>query len=386
MTAARRGLLRATLLAAALALGGCSVLPSWLGGSSSTSEVNKPAELVPNPALMGVRQAWISRVPALDFPLTPAVAGAQVALAGGDGTVVLLDASTGRDVWRASVGGRIEAGAGTDGRVVAVVTRGNELVALADGQVLWRERLSARAYTPPLVAGNRVFVLQADRTVVAYDGAGGRRLWTQTRQGEPLVLRQSGVLLAVGDTLVVGQGGRLVGMDPLSGATRWEAPLASSRGTNDVERLVDLVGRVSRVGNSVCARAFQAAVGCADATRGTVAWTRRANGAQGVSGDAQFVVGAESDGRVVAWRRADGERAWVHEQLLHRGVGTPLVVGESVVVGDAFGFVHVLKRSDGTLQTRLSTDGSAIAAPPVVAGSTLVVVTRNGGIHGFVPQ
>ncbi len=381
---ARRHFVRAGLLAASLALGGCAFLPSWLGGGSA--DAAKPAELVPNPGLMGVRQAWSTRLPSIDFPLTPGVAGAQVALAGGDGTVVLLDASTGRETWRANAGARIEAGAGTDGRVVAVVTRANELVALVDGQVAWRERLAARVYTPPLVAGNRVFVLQADRTVAAYDGAGGRRLWTQPRQGEPLVLRQSGVLLAVGDTLVAGQGGRLVGMDPLNGATRWEAPLASSRGTNDVERLVDLIGRPSRVGDSVCARAFQAAIGCADARRGTVAWTRRANGAQGLSGDTQFVVGAEADGRVVAWRRTDGERAWVHEQLLHRGVGTPLVVGESVVVGDAFGYVHVLKRADGTLQTRLATDGSAVAAPPVVAGSTLVVVTRNGGVYGFVPQ
>src|SRR3712207_7018923 len=52
----------------------------------------------------------------------------------------------------------------------------------------------------------------------------------------------------------------------------------SPRGTNDIERLVDLVGRTSRVGNSVCARAFQAAVGCVDAARGTVLWSKPANG------------------------------------------------------------------------------------------------------------
>jgi hypothetical protein len=46
----------------------------------------------------------------------------------------------------------------------------------------------------------------------------------------------------------------------------------------------------------------------------------------------------------------------------------------------------MLAREDGTLLTRLTTDGSAIAAAPVAAGNTLVVVTRNGGIFGFVPQ
>ncbi len=57
-----------------------------------------------------------------------------------------------------------------------------------------------------------------------------------------------------------------------------------------------------------------------------------------------------------------------------------------MIVGDATGFVHMLSREDGSLLNRLATDGSAIAAAPVLAGNTLVVVTRNGGVFGFSPQ
>jgi outer membrane protein assembly factor BamB len=194
------------------------------------------------------------------------------------------------------------------------------------------------------------------------------------------------VLIPVGDTLVVGQGGRLVGMNPLNGTVRWEATIASARGINDIERLVDLVGRVSRIGDSVCARAFQAAVGCVDTARGQTVWTQKANGGDGVSGDGQSVFGSENDGRVVAWKRENGQRAWTNETLLHRGLGTPLALGSAVVVGDGFGFVHLLSRIDGTLLTRLATDGSAITVAPATAGNSLVVVTHNGGVFGFVPQ
>ena len=48
--------------------------------------------------------------------------------------------------------------------------------------------------------------------------------------------------------------------------------------------------------------------------------------------------------------------------------------------------VHLLSREDGSLLARVTTDGSAIAAAPVVAGNTMVVVTHNGGVYGFVPQ
>jgi outer membrane protein assembly factor BamB len=193
-------------------------------------------------------------------------------------------------------------------------------------------------------------------------------------------------LLAVGDTLVAGLSGRLVGINPSSGAIRWEVPVAASRGTNDIERLVDLVGPVSREGDVVCARAFQAAVGCVDAARGALLWTKPANGFVGVHGDDQHLFGVEGDGKLVAWRRTDGERAWVSERLRFRGLTAPLVVGRSVVVGDDTGLVHWLSRTDGSALTRMATDGSALAGAPVLAAGTLVVVTRNGGIFGFKPE
>ena len=371
-------------LAAAALLAGCSAMPSFLGFGGA--EKPKPAELPPNVALIAVRPAWTARVGEVSTPMSVSVNGTTIAVASADGTVAAIDAPTRRDLWRASAGGPIAAGVGSDGTTAAVVTRSNELVALAGGKPQWREQLPAVSYTAPFVAGGRVFVLTADRSVSAFDARNGRRLWTQQRPGEPLVLRHGGVMLAVGDTLVVGLSGRLAGLDPLTGRVRWEAPIASPRGVNDVERLVDLVGSVSRVGDSVCARAFQAAVGCVNTTRGSLVWTKPASGAEGVHGDAQLVFGTEADGKVIAWKRENGDRAWVSERLRYRGLTAPLSLGRSVVVGDATGLVHMLSREDGSPLNRLTTDGSPIMAAPVVAGNTLVVLTRSGGVYGFVPE
>lgn len=357
-----------------------------LAACSSGPRKPDPAPLPPSPNLIGVRQAWTVRTGVVDVALTPAVVGTSVAVASAEGAVSVLDARTGDVVWRASAGAPLSAGTGFDGRVVAVMTRENELVALQAGRELWRQHMAAPAYTAPLVAGERVFVLGADRTVTAFDGQSGRKLWSQTRTGDALVLRQPGILMAVGDTLVAGQSGKLVGMHPLNGSVRWEVPIASPRGTNDVERLVDLVSGVSRRGNVVCARAFQAAVGCADAARGLLLWTKPAAGAIGLNGDDALVVGVEFDGTLLAWKRADGERAWSMEQLRYRDLTAPLMAGPAVVVGDEGGRLHFFSRADGSLQTRVETDGSAIAAAPVLAGNTLVVVTRSGGVFGFRPE
>jgi outer membrane assembly lipoprotein YfgL len=373
------------LLALAAALAGCSMMPSgsFWGGSSKPV----PADLGANVPVLGVRQAWVGKVGTVaGLSLDIRVNGSTVTLASADGTVAAIDARTGGDLWRLALAEPLSAGVGSDGKLAAVVSRSNALVAIDAGRERWRQSMASQVFTAPLVAGGRVFVLAADRSVMAFDAATGKRLWTQQRPGEPLVLRQDGVLLAVGDTLVVGLSGRLVGMNPDNGSVRWEAPLASSRGTNDVERLVDLVGHTSRVGESVCARAFQSTVGCVNTGRGNVAWTQRAAGAEGIDGDKDAIFGSESNGSLVAWNRADGTRLWGSDRLKHRTLTAPLLLGRSVVVGDESGVVHLLSRTDGAPLNRLSTDGSGIAAAPVAAADTLVVVTRNGGVFGFRPE
>jgi len=362
-------------------LSGCAVLSNFTSPSKP-----QPAPLLPVTGAVPAKQAWSNRIAAINFPLELQVTGSTVYVSGADGSIAAIDARTGADLWRANAGAASATGVGSDGKIAAVVTQANDVVAFLEGREAWRQKLGAQAFTAPLVAGNRVFVLSADRSVTAFDGATGRKLWSQQRPNEPLVLKQSGVLLAVGDTLVVGFSGRLTGLNPSSGVIRWEVPIASPRGVNDIERLVDLVGGVSRDGDVVCARAFQASVGCVNAARGNLVWSKPANGAQGLHGDDKRVFGTESDGVVQAWRRTDGERAWTTDVLRYRNLSAPLVLGRSVAVGDFAGVIHLLSREDGTLLDRLTTDGSAITAAPVLVGNTLVVVTRNGGIFGFVPE
>ena len=347
----------------------------------------KPMELGPNVPVLPVSQAWKASMGKVEgIVLEPRVNGDTVTVASDAGEVLALNARTGAVAWRVSLATPLSAGVGSDGRWSAVVSRTNDLIAIEGGREVWRMTLPVQVFTAPLVAGNRVFVLAADRSVHAFDAATGQRLWMQQRPGEALVLRQQGVLMAMGNTLVTGLGGRVVGFNPDNGSISWEAPLASPRGTNDVERLVEIVGRTSRIGDSLCARAFQATVGCIDAARGTVSWTQAANGNEGVDGDDKAVYGVESNGTIIAYKRGDGAKLWSSNRLQYRQLTAPLVLGRSVVVGDSTGLVHMLSREDASPLNRMTTDKSGVASAPVAAADTLVVVTRDGGIFGFRPE
>ena len=349
----------------------------------------KPTPLEPVSAQIAGRQVWQAKLDSVRFPLAVAVRGGQFTVAGSDGTVLALDAQSGRELWRGQAGARLSAGVGSDGRRAAVVTTDNELVVLDQGAKLWSTRLASRTSTAPLVAGERVFVLGVDRAVHAFDAIDGRRLWTVQRPGEALTLAQPGVLAAHKNTLVAGIGALMTGIDPTTGSVRWEVPITSPRGTNEVERLNDLVGPVLRVGDQLCARAFQTAVGCvavAGPDRASLRWSRLAGGQQAVGGDAEFVFGADGSDRLSAWKASGGELAWSNERLLYRNLSAPLAAGKTVLFGDVEGQVHFLNRDDGKTLLRLGTDGSPVVAQPVLAGSTMLVVTRNGGVFAFRPE
>ncbi len=345
----------------------------------------KPEAYEANPARLAIKEVWRVSVGATALPLEMRVVGEQLWVASTQGDVVGINASTGAVTARAAAGTTLSAGVGADKEFVSVVTRENQVITLREQKELWRQKLPSLVLTPPLVAGARVFVLAADRTVYAFDALNGRKLWSQQRPGDALLLGQPSVLMAVGDTLVVAQGGRLLGLNPQNGSARWDTVIANGRGVNEVERLADLVSGVSRVGESVCLRAFQYAVGCVDGRTGRLQWTKLASGATGVGGNSDLIVGAESDGKVIAWRRVDGDKLWTHEKLRFRGLTGASLAGEAVALGDTEGNVHFLSPADGTLLQRLSLDGSPIVSAPVWVGSTWVVLTQRGNVFGLRP-
>ena len=363
------------LVAFALLLGGCA-----------GSDKPKPAPLGANLPLLGIKQVWSNAIGTVGFPLDIHVVGSQVFVASSNGTVAAIETSTGADVWRVNLATPLSAGVGSDGRISAVVSKENMLIVLDGSKVLWRQKLAASTLTAPFVAGGRIFTLSSDRTTMAFDAMTGRRLWQQQRSGDALVLGQAGLLLGVGDTLVAGVSGKLVGMNALNGVVKWESSLANSRGTNEVERLVDVVAGYSRVGDQVCARAFQYAVACVDAAAGRGSWSKPANGNTGIAGNFDILIGTEADGKVASWRRFDGERLWTSERLRFRVLSAPLLLGRAVVIGDDSGILHFLSKDDGSPLNRIQLDSSGISVTPVLAQQALVVVTRNGNVLGFRPE
>lgn len=362
-----------------LALCSAALLVLAACGSSKPS----PASLESLTPTVRLTTLWSHRIGSVEGQQLLAVRNGQVTAASTDGDIVSFDLASGTERWRAKAGADLTAAVGSDGRYAAVVTQANELVTFDQGKVLWRERLPGRVITAPLVAGERVFIQSVDRSVRAYDALDGRWLWQYQRPGgEPLALANASVIAAFRDTLLVGQGPRLVGLDPLKGTVRFDVNVGTPRGTNEVERLADLVGPLARVDDEACVRTFQLNVACLELNRGSLRWSRPQAGRMAVGADERVVVGGDGADRLTAWNIENGEVLWRVDRFTHRGLSAPAIWGKRVVFGDGKDYLHVLSVEDGRTVGRIELD-DPLAAAPVVDGDTLLVLTRKGTLYAL---
>jgi outer membrane protein assembly factor BamB len=158
------------------------------------------------------------------------------------------------------------------------------------------------------------------------------------------------------------------------------------KGVTEVERINDVTGPPTLVGSQTCAVTFQGQIGCFDANSGRALWGKAFSSTSGLAQDDRTVVAADDWSVVSAFDANTGSVLWKNDTLKNRDLSVPFLLGRAAVLGDYQGYVHFLSAADGTLVARVKTDGSAISAAPVLAGETLVVQTRDGGLFGYRPR
>jgi outer membrane protein assembly factor BamB len=377
-------------LAAVVSVAACTTIGDtydrWFGSRPAA----KPAPLAAFKPTAQTRIAWQGSVgPAERTVFFPALNGTTVYAAGAAGQVVGFDVKSGKPVTRLNVGQRLSGGVAASGSLVLVGTAKGEVLAYEPGgKQLWKTQLAGEVLAPPAVEGTLVAVRAGDGRVYGLDALSGKQRWVYQRATPALSLRSySGVVLERGAVFAGFSGGRLVGLNALTGAVGWDSVVALPRGTTELERVADVMGLPVVDGDRVCAVAYQGRVACFDTQSGTTIWARDMSSVAGMDADHRGAYITDDKNAVIALDKASGGSLWKQDKLFGRGLSAPLAFGRYVVVGDYEGYVHLLSREDGSFAGRIATDGSAIgAAPLALDGDTVLVQTRNGGVFAIAVQ
>jgi outer membrane protein assembly factor BamB len=318
--------------------------------------------------------------------LHPVLAGGSVYAAGGNGLLARYDA-TGRELWRIKTGAHLSGGVGSSSDVVAVTDSDGELLAYdtAKGALRWKVSTDGEVLTTPLVLDDMVVVRVGDNMLVAYNLVDGSRRWVYQRAQSPLALRNHAGLLAVGDLVVAGfPGGKLVAVTAKGGVQRWEATISQPKGSNELERMADVVGAPVLYGDTICVASFQGKVACVDREGGVARWTRDFSSAVGIDADSTGVYVTDATDVVYALDPGNGATLWKQDKLQYRSLGRPIIVGSMLLVADVEGYLHVLDRKDGHFVTRTRADSSGIAAPlQALPNNAVAVQARDGSLYAY---
>ncbi len=360
----------------ALTLSGCSSLWPWSG----KPKIPELAPLAENRAQL----AWSVSLRGGGSGFQPSVAAGSVFAVARDGAVARIDSATGGVIWRTVSEKGAATGAGSDGSLTVIADRDGVLHAYdAQGRSKWSAPTGAAVTSVPAVGMNLVIARTSDNRVLAFEAETGKRRWAFSRQNPPLVLQQTASVVIDALGAYVGlPGGRLLSLALENGAVRWEAAVSAPRGSNEIERIADVLGAPRLSGTEVCAATFLGRVACFDAASGRSLWSRDIEAVGGLDSDARVVAVADDRGHVHALSRS-GAALWREDSLARRALSAPLLLGEVLVVGDASGTVHLLARTDGKRVGRLATDGSAIVAQPVRVGDLAVVQTSAGALFAI---
>ncbi len=339
-----------TIVAATLLLAAC--------GSSSVLPVEPPAELTSFKPELDVEALWARQLgKGVDkhfIKLAPLVERDRVYAANRKGLVEAFALPDGARQWSADLASAINAGPG-DGGDLLLFGSDAEVIAVgkSDGAERWRAPVSSEVLAAPVRRGNVVVAHAVDGTVFGLDAGDGHVLWRYSQQVPLLSLRGVGEPQIEGGIVVIGfANGRLAALTVAEGRLIWEQALSVARGRTELERMVDVDGRLVVNQGVVYAAGYQGRIAALALDSGRLLWTREFSSYTGIAAGQSELYVTDADGNLWALARSNGGTLWKQTALHGRRLSAPAIQGNAVVVADYQGYVHWLSRDDGHLMAR----------------------------------
>lgn len=370
-------------LALLLVLGGCSTVKGWF--ESAKGEV-EPAKLVEFRESAKFEVRWHADLGDMGNSLLQvALTDAAIYGASGKGVLTRLDRASGKRVWGIETGINVSGGVGAgEGLVIIGGDKGDVLAYDEAGKLVWRGKVSSEVLSVPQIAAGVVIVRSGDGRITGLNVTDGTRIWMYERSTPALVVRShAGVALQRGVAYAGFAGGKLAALNVKDGSVLWESAVSQPRGNTELERISDITSNPVVDDEQLCAISFQGRVACFDPAQGSPLWNRDISSDKGMMMLRKYLYLSDANGAVMALDKASGSTIWKNEQLFMRDTATPYAWGDFVLAGDYQGYLHGLKRDDGSFAARIKLDDSAIQTAPLPLDNGLLVQTRGGGLYSL---
>jgi len=370
---------------------GCSLF-----GGDDEDESLLPAELIEFTETVDVDQQWKASVgkghEGLGIALNPTTDGETVYAASFNGNVIAINANNGRKIWKQSFDFSFTAGPTYKDGILVLGTNNGELINIDSmtGEILWTTTVSSEILAPVAIKDDQIFVRSVDGNLTAFLSDNGSLMWTANHRVPRLSLRGTTSPEVFANAVLSGfDDGKVSAYDLVDGSLLWETMLTPPGGRTEIEKINDIDAPMTIVGNELYVGSYQGALAALALESGDIIWLTEASIYAGMAVDEDAVFVSESGGSVMALSRFTGREIWKKDNLLNRYPSAPVIIGDSIIVGDLEGYLHWLDKESGETQQRISIGKDKISSVPLVMEDTVIVQTDGGNlvsVKTFIPS
>ena len=376
-----------TVATFSLLLGGCSLTSQLLGTNKARPIPLKPLKKVtPN---INAKKVWeVKTGSAMGYSkIHPYIDASSVYIAGNT-VASAWQKSNGALKWKANIGEVITAGINgssakhSASQQVFLGTNNGNAISLdaKTGKVLWIERLSSEVLSVSPSQNGRVAFRTVDGKLHGLSSSTGELIWQQTQASPTLTLNGASVPILIGPLVVAGfDNGKIAAYQLQDGQKAWGVTVAKARGNTDLERIIDIDGKIMSLGSALFAASLNGNMNGIDLAKGAMAWTNSFSSSTGVNVNAEGLYSSDSKGNIWKINPQTGEPAWKMDDLQRYHPTLPALAGKSLlVVGDKKGNISWINSKTGLFAARTKGDPAGYSVEPEINGNTVYTLGRGG--------
>ena len=331
----------------------------------------------------------------------PVVANGTVYTVDTNATVRAFDATNGGQRWAVQFGTEKGNNSSLFGGGVAVegnrvyATNGLGFVAALDttnGAIAWQVRPGGPLRGAPTLAGDTLYVMSQDNQLYSLKTADGATNWSATASVEIAGVFGTGAPAFAQGTVVAGfSSGELNAYRYENGRLVWQDALSRTSISTSVANLSDIDASPVIDNGQVFALGQGGRMVALDLISGQRIWELNLAGiaTPTVAGDWVFAV--TDDAKVIAIARQTGKIRWINQlpafekPKSRRGpisyVG-PVLAGGRLILASDKGVLINIDPASGAFQSQTSI-GASVSLPPIVSGNTLYLLDDRARLHAF---
>ena len=314
---------------------------------------------------------------------TPLLEAERIYVCGPNGKLVAFDLNSGKRVWSATVQEELVAGVGGGNGILLIGTNKGEVIAVAEDskEILWRRGLGSKALVISKNHKNTVIVRTEDNTTFAFRSDDGKPIWRRKDPPPPLTIRGASIPVFYEDVTFLGlDDGQILVLALDDGKVLNQIQLGVSSGVSDLDRIVDVDGRMLIYDDIFFATAYQGRTIALDLKRNRLLWLADSPSHVGLDVGRKGVYVTTPENQVLAHDRQTGEKLWSNSRLLDTELSAPLSVGALVAVGSDRGDIYWLSYKSGQVLDMTDIGSSPIVSLISFAKGELIAFDKSGDL------